>query len=181
VTEEQSKISHLILNLVLKIIWLFGHLKRTLFRILGSLDENILDENCKFCAIIRDEKEAVTHIYRGLWDKEVLVIQPINPATEGHVLVIPRTHVTGSRRAKVFARTHFWASEVAKTLYPNEHLNFQTNQGRLAGQSVNHLHVHVIRRVKGDKLPQFWDGQEDGHYNTVGKPEHAKDVKPKLK
>jgi diadenosine tetraphosphate (Ap4A) HIT family hydrolase len=75
--------------------------------------ENTLDENCRFCAIIRDEKEAVTDIHHGLWDKEVLVLQPINPATEGHILVIPRTHVPDSRPAEVFARTAFWASKVA--------------------------------------------------------------------
>lgn len=78
--------------------------------------ENTLDENCKFCAIIRDEKKAVTDIYHGPWDKEVLVLQPINPA---NILVIPRTHVPDSRPAEVFARTAFWASKVAETLYPN--------------------------------------------------------------
>jgi histidine triad (HIT) family protein len=174
--EEQSKISELIINLVLRISWPCAYVRKTL---LEFLDENTLDENCKFCAIIQDEKEAVTNIHHGPWDKEVLVLQPIGPATEGHVLVIPRMHVLDSRPARVFAKSAFWASKVAETLYPNADVNFQLNQGQYAGQSVGHAHIHVVRRLKGDELPQFWDGQEKGHYNTVGKPEHPEHVKPR--
>jgi diadenosine tetraphosphate (Ap4A) HIT family hydrolase len=141
--------------------------------------ENTLDENCKFCAIIRDEKEAVTDIHHGPWDKVVLVLQPIGPATKGHILVISRTHVPDSRPAEVFARTAFWASKVAETLYPNIDINFQLNQGEHAGQTVGHTHFHVVPRRQNDGLPQFWDGQENGHYNTAGKPEHPEYVKPK--
>ncbi len=177
--KQQSKISQLILDLILRISWLFYQLRTTLLNIFGFLDENILDKNCKFCAIIRDEKEAVTEIYHGPWDKEVLVIQPINPATKGHVLVIPRIHVTDSKPAKIFARTAFWASKVAETIYPNAHVNFQVNQGKSAGQTMDHLHFHNVKRRQDDGLPQFWDGQKDGHYNTVGKPEHPEYVKPK--
>jgi histidine triad (HIT) family protein len=177
--EQQSKTSQLILNLMFKISWLFCKLGAILLKIFGFLDENILDENCKFCNIIRDEKEAVTKIYHGPWDKEVLVIQPINPASEGHILVIPRTHVTDSRPAKVFARTAFWASKVAETLYPNAHINFQANQGKFSGQTINHLHFHDVIRRENDELPQFWDGQIDGHYNTRDKPEHPEHVKSK--
>ena len=129
--------------------------------------ETTLDKNCKFCTIIRDEKKAVTYIYHGPWDKEVLILQPINPATEGHILVIPRTHVPDSRPAEVFARTAFWPPKVAETLYPNTDVNFQLNQGKHAGQTVGHAHLHIVKCCQGDGLPHFWDRQENGNHNIV--------------
>lgn len=126
-----------------------------MLKIFRFLDESIFDEKCKFCAIIRGENAAATQIYHGPWDKGTLVIQPINPATKDHILVIARTHVKDSRPARVFARTAYWASIVAETLFLDEHLNFQINQGKLAGQTVEHLHFHNVRHVEGDELPQF--------------------------
>jgi diadenosine tetraphosphate (Ap4A) HIT family hydrolase len=139
-----------------------------------------LDEKCPFCAIIRDEANAVTEIWHGPWDKDVIVFRPIDPASEEHWLVCPRQHVSGSSPAEVFARTAFQASEVAKQLGPDKHVNFQVNEGSYAGQTVFHQHWHVQKRSKNDGLPQFWDGQESGHYNTAGKPEHPEHVKPRL-
>jgi histidine triad (HIT) family protein len=141
-------------------------------------DENIFDESCPFCAIAKDKKKAVTDVYPGPWDPYVVVLQPIDPATEGHILVIPRTHVSDSTHAEIFATIAFWASKVAKARYPGEHVNFNFNQGQFAGQTVDHAHFHVVPRRKDDQLPQFWDGQEKGHYNTAGKAEHPEHVKP---
>jgi diadenosine tetraphosphate (Ap4A) HIT family hydrolase len=64
-------------------------------------------------------------------------------------------------------------------LYPNIDVNFQLNQGEHAGQTVDHAHFHITKRRQDDGLPQFWDGQENGHYNTAGKPEHPEYIKPK--
>jgi len=44
------------------------------------------DEKCAFCNIIRDETNAVTKIWHGPWDKDVIVFRPINPASEDHWL-----------------------------------------------------------------------------------------------
>jgi diadenosine tetraphosphate (Ap4A) HIT family hydrolase len=43
---------------------------------------------------------------------------------------------------------------------------------------MEHTDLHIVPRYDGDKLPQFWDGQVNGCYNTVGKPEHPEHVKP---
>lgn len=137
-----------------------------------------LDNNCPYCGIIQDESNAVTPVHHGPWDKEVLVLQPIDPAAPGHILVIPRKHVLDSRDAETFAMTCFCASKVAAALYPGRDFNIQLNQGKHAGQTIMHLHLHIVPREEGDGLVQFFTGQEEGHYNTTGKPEHPEHVKP---
>jgi histidine triad (HIT) family protein len=139
------------------------------------------DRKCIFCPIIKDVNNAVTIIYDGRWNKRwwrrrYLVLQPRDPVTEGHVLVIPYKHVQDARSSKTFARTCGWASEVAKELFPGMDVNISTNQGVLADQSVPHLHVHILPRRAGDGLTNPWTGQEKGHYNTKGKPQHPPDV-----
>ena len=146
---------------------------------LGFSDKDALPNDCKFCAIIRDKNNAVTTIYPGRWDKEVLVLQPIDPAAEGHILVIPHDHILGSRPAEIFGKTCYWASIVAETLYSDQHVNFQLNQGKDADQKMEHAHVHIVPRQPKDGLAQFFTGQIPGHYNTAGKPKHPEHVKPK--
>ncbi|KAF7505054.1 hypothetical protein GJ744_001273 [Endocarpon pusillum] len=165
--------SNHLFDLVVKTVRLLSNLGRRLY------NSFYLVENCPFCDIIRDESNAVTEIWHGPWDKDVIVFRPIDPASLEHWLVCPRQHVTGSRPPKVFATTAFQASEVAERLGPDKHINFQVNEGKYAGQTVHHLHWHVQKRYKEDGLPQFWDGQEKGHYNTTGKPQHPEHIKPK--
>ena len=121
---------------------------------------------------------AVTKIYHGPWDEEVLVLQPIDPAAEGHIMAIPREHLSDTSSAKKFGHLCEWASKVQQVLYPGMHVNFQVNHGKHAGQTVNHLHLHIVPRREGDKLPQFFTGQKSGHYNTAGQPAHPESVRP---
>jgi hypothetical protein len=62
--EQQSKPVNLSFILS-SISWFFCKFGTTLLKIFG-----FLDENCKFCAIIRDEKEAVTKIYHDPWEDD---------------------------------------------------------------------------------------------------------------
>ncbi len=145
------------------------------------MDLALEDRKCIFCPIINDVSNAITIVYDGPWNKRrmgrrYLVLQPKDPVTEGHILVIPYKHVQDARSTKVFERTCGWASKVAKDLYPGMDVNISTNQGVLADQSVPHLHVHVVPRRPDDGLTNPWTGQVPGHYNTKGQPHHPKDV-----
>ena len=77
------------------------------------------------------------------------------PASPGHTLVVPKRHIP----------TYFDASEdeilaigkavqICKELLDNEFnpdaYNIGINNGEAAGQSIKHLHVHIIPRYKGD-------------------------------
>lgn len=142
--------------------------------------------------MIKDVKKAVTKVHHDAeWDKEFLVVQPIGPVTEGHVLVIPREHVAyATDNPKLFGKTCAAAAQVAAKLYPGMAVNFALNQGELAEQSVPHIHVHVVPRREGphregagpqlDGLINFWTTQKPGHYNTTGTPEHPEHIRPKF-
>jgi histidine triad (HIT) family protein len=137
------------------------------------------DRKCPFCPIIQDEKKAVTKVYHHKsWDDDFLVIQPIDPVTEGHLLIIPRVHVQDARDAEVFGKTCAAASLVAQELYPDQDFNIVNNNGLMAGQTANHLHVHSILRRVNDNLVFPWANQLPNHYNTTGQPRHPPHVLP---
>src|SRR5512146_543701 len=104
------------------------------------------DPNCIFCRIIAGTLPS-TQVYR---DDEVIVFRDQNPQAPLHVLVVPRRHVSGInapeaadgsmlaamvRAANAVAR----AEGVAEGGY-----RLVWNVGRDAGQSVFHLHLHVL-------------------------------------
>ena len=78
--------------------------------------------------------------------------QPVNPA---HTLVIPKKHVKSLLTLadhevdRLFELVKKTAQIIHKVLKPDG-LDIGTNYGKIAGQSVDHLHVHVIPRYKGD-------------------------------
>jgi histidine triad (HIT) family protein len=113
---------------------------------------------CPFCAIV--DGDAPAEIV-GRWG-EALAIVPLNPVTEGHVLVLPKVHVTSAvDDVNVTAMTMRYAAK-----YAREHVgdcNIITSVGPAATQTVKHLHVHVVPRVSGDGLALPWTGQATDH------------------
>ncbi len=101
--------------------------------------------DCLFCKIVSKEIEAdVVHE-----STEVLAFKDINPAAPVHVLVIPKRHVVASQElgaadgdllGELFEtiRTVAESSDVAAGY------RLVTNVGAAAGQTVHHLHFHVI-------------------------------------
>ena len=77
------------------------------------------------------------------------------PVTPGHTLIIPRRHVAHYFEATPEEKQALWELvEVAKSrldqsLAPGGY-NIGINVGAVAGQTVMHLHVHVIPRYQGD-------------------------------
>jgi histidine triad (HIT) family protein len=85
----------------------------------------------------------------------------INPAAEGHTLVIPKKHAerideaepeTLAEIAKLLPEL---AAAVQKAVGADGY-NVLCNNGSAAGQVVKHLHVHVIPRKTGDGVVQPW-------------------------
>ena len=77
------------------------------------------------------------------------------PVSPGHCLIIPRRHVAEYFHATVEEKAAIWALvDEMKTIIDQEHkpdgYNVGVNIGKTAGQSVPHLHVHMIPRYKGD-------------------------------
>jgi len=109
--------------------------------------------DCLFCKIVAGEIPA----FKVYEDSDTLAFLDINPATPGHTLVIPRRHsrdifeVDDASLRAVGATTKRIADKIRSALGAD--VTVLQNNGRAAGQAINHLHVHVIPRRAGDRLP----------------------------
>src|SRR5262249_19881914 len=106
---------------------------------------------CVFCRICAGEIPS-TRLYE---DHETVVIMDINPANDGHALVIARRHVEmlydlpDDVGAAMMRTTRRVASAIREALAP-EGLNLLQANGPAALQSVPHVHIHVIPRWMND-------------------------------
>lgn len=88
---------------------------------------------------------------------KVLVLLNLFPAVDGHVLVVPREHfcsldeLPDDVRAEMFAEA-IRAAAVLKTELGVSSVNILINEGPDAGQTVEHMHMHVFPRREGDNL-----------------------------
>lgn len=112
-------------------------------------------ENCIFCKIIKKEIPS-TVVYE---DESVMAFKDINPVAPVHILIVPKTHVAGvndinEENAGVVADVHIAAKKIAQQLGVSESgYRLITNCGPDAGQTVFHLHYHLIGGVEmGAKL-----------------------------
>ena len=109
-------------------------------------------DGCVFCAIAAGTAPASV----VLDDGDVLAFMDLRPWRRGHVLVTPRAH--GQRLADLppatvaatFARAAELAAAVRVAGFRCEDVNLIVNDGPAAGQTVPHLHVHVVPRIRGD-------------------------------
>ncbi|MBI4445619.1 MAG: histidine triad nucleotide-binding protein [Acidobacteria bacterium] len=101
--------------------------------------------DCLFCKIVRQEIPA-----RVLKEnKHALAFRDINPQAPTHVLVIPKKHVASLEEATpsdaaLLGEVLFLASEVARDEKITSGYRLVLNTGSGAGQSVFHIHVHVL-------------------------------------
>lgn len=106
---------------------------------------------CVFCDIIAGDAPG-TIVER--WP-DAIALAPLGPVVAGHVLIIPRRHVTDfTMSPEVSAATMRRAAEFAGERYDSA--NVITSKGRAATQSVRHLHVHVVPRAHDDGLMVPW-------------------------
>lgn len=103
---------------------------------------------CTFCEIVAGRAPAT--VLRET--RDTLVIVPLNPVTDGHVLVIPKWHVVDALEdPRITAEVMHTAAEVA-----TRPCNIITSAGAVATQTVFHLHVHVVPRRENDGLALPW-------------------------
>lgn len=106
--------------------------------------------DCIFCKIINKEIPS-TFVYE---DESVIAINDLNPQAETHVLVIPKTHVASLAELedeKLMVNLLKGVKATAKKLGLTD---FRTimNTGAGAGQTVFHLHVHILAGKLTEKL-----------------------------
>lgn len=113
--------------------------------------------SCLFCKIARGEVPAA----RVLETDRALAFLDINPVNPGHLLLVPKDHHA------TLADLPDDLAGAAATLLPRlcravrdttgaEGLNVIVNLGRVAGQTIDHVHWHIIPRFNGDAVRWPW-------------------------
>ena len=126
-------------------------------------------QDCIFCKIIAGEIPS----FKLFEDDATLAFMDINPANDGHALIIPKEHAKDVHAVsdEAISRTVLTAKKIAaaveKTVSPRG-INLVQCNGPAAGQSVFHFHMHVLPRREGDDLKMNW-GLKPGDMDAIGK------------
>jgi histidine triad (HIT) family protein len=118
------------------------------------------DPDCLFCKIVAGDVPA-TLLHE---DERTVAFMDINPATRGHLLVIPREHAENvleidTEDLEAVARTgQAMARRVCDKLGADG-VNLLNSTGSVAWQTVFHFHLHVIPRYENDPLRLPWQPQ----------------------
>ena len=127
-------------------------------------------DDCLFCKMVAGQVPIIK-IYE---DEVVLAFLDIGPISDGHTLVIPKQHFeklhdcppellgqVGSRLGKI-------AGAVAAAMNSDGY-NVLCNNGRAAGQVIEHVHFHIIGRNAGDGVFDRWPSYKypEGKIETI--------------
>jgi histidine triad (HIT) family protein len=112
-----------------------------------------MSANCIFCKIIRGEAPS-TMLYQ---DEQAVAFEDIAPIAPVHVLIVPRLHITSAaevnpENAPLIGHLIAVAAQLAHELGIAERgYRLVTNIGREGGQSIFHLHWHLLggRQMRG--------------------------------
>jgi len=105
--------------------------------------------DCIFCKIINGEIPS-TKVYE---DADFYALRDVNPVAPTHILVIPRQHIPSIDEATdplLTGRLIHTATQIANAEGLTKGYRLVINNGVQGGQSVNHLHVHMLagRKMK---------------------------------
>ncbi len=114
---------------------------------------NHIDDNCIFCKLAHGKIPSAS-IYE---DDDFKVILDASPASRGHSIILPKTHA-----ANIFELPDEYCEKIfkvakkcgaaIKNAFNYDGLNVLQNNGEAAGQTVFHLHVHLIPRNMEDGI-----------------------------
>lgn len=111
---------------------------------------------CVFCKIIAGEIPS----YKVYEDENFLAFLDIKPINLGHTLVIPKNHyanlseIPENELRSLILRVKKIAGLLSKKLNFTDY-TISENNGPLSGQSVAHIHFHIIPRFEGDNLSSW--------------------------
>jgi len=115
------------------------------------------DKDCIFCKIANGEIPSAT-VYE---DDDFRVILDLNPASDGHALILPKEHyrditeLPEDLSAKAFVLAGKIGSAMKKGLSCTG-FNVVQNNGLSAGQTVFHFHIHMIPRYENAAAIVTW-------------------------
>lgn len=122
---------------------------------------------CVFCKIINGEIPS----YKIYETDTVMAFLDISQNTKGHTLVIPKKHIesifdldeqTGRDLFEAVIKT----TNILKNKLGFKDVNLLNNNGSLAGQVVNHYHIHIIPRYGNDEC-YFKESPHDPNFEEL--------------
>lgn len=131
------------------------------------------DPNCIFCLIVAGKADA-NKVYE---DEHTLVFMDIFPVSDGHTLLIPKTHcqdlfdADSEALSSLMATSKRVATALREVVRPEGMMVFQLN-GAAAGQTVFHYHMHL--------LPRWADQPLELHTRTPGDPARLAELATKI-
>ena len=122
------------------------------------------NSDCIFCKIANGEIPSKT-LYE---DDSFRVILDISPASKGHAIILPKNHASNiyelsnedAGKIMIVAKK---VATVLKEVLSCDGMNILQNNGETAGQTVFHLHVHLIPRYKNDDVTIHWMAGKEGN------------------
>lgn len=134
--------------------------------------------DCVFCKILNKEIPS----YEIYEDDDFRAILDVAPATKGHVLILPKEHsstlldLSDEKASKIL----LVAKKIVKALkevHGFTNYNIVQNNGRIAGQTVDHFHLHIIPRYSVEEMGLWCPHEDDPSVNE----ELAKKVRDLIK
>ena len=107
---------------------------------------------CAFCEILKNDSQEKRIINQN---EHAIAIRDGFPLSNGHTLLIPKRHtqsffdLTENERTAILALLDSDKINLDQQYSPDAY-NIGINDGKEAGQTVPHLHIHLIPRYKGD-------------------------------
>ncbi len=117
-------------------------------------------DDCLFCRIIKKEIPSFI-VYE---DADVMAFLDINPVNPGHTLILPKKHVDNllgmdNQAVNVVFQAVRDVSQAVMKSMNAQGFNIEINNYRVAGQLIDHAHIHIVPRFEGDGL-QHWPGKK---------------------
>ncbi len=109
--------------------------------------------NCIFCEILNGNIPC-NKVFEN--DNFIAILDAF-PANEGHTLIIPKKHFENIFEidGEILKEGYFIAQKIANSIKKSfgiENINILQNNGALAGQTVNHFHIHIVPRKENDNV-----------------------------
>lgn len=121
----------------------------------------MIKDDCIFCKIAKGDIPSATIYETG----DFKCILDVAPANKGHALIITKEHYDNIFQldAETAAKIFSFATVAAKAIKEEtgcEGMNVLQNNGAVAGQTVNHFHLHMVPRYEGDDVNMSWKPME---------------------
>lgn len=117
----------------------------------------VAKSKCSFCAIVTGSAPAKIVHETGT----TLAFVPLNPATVGHILLIPKIHSAGlfdtpEHQLMDIMRVSKTLGAKIKEVTGCEGMNIIQSNGSCATQTIMHYHMHLVPRNEGDGFGPIW-------------------------